>query len=209
MKMTRITAILSLCLVGSLRADSLAEVHAKVDALMKAEHGEEAAALLEKALKEHPDDVPTATKLGLIYTTVLKHPEKGAPLLEKGAKMGDRKSLRGLAVAQIYLQDYAGMLAYKKQYIDNYEKLNESRVVCFQIAGMEKDGSLFNELLRRTPEADLGKDVGLSVMIARAAKELVENDQVDAARAGKAKIAPESKPEDEGKPQPDAEPAPR
>lgn len=151
-KMIRITAILSLCLVGSLKADPLAEVHAKVDTLMKAERGEEAAGLLEKALKESPDDVETLRKLGSIYAIVLKQPEKGAPLLEKAVKLGDKKSLRALAIAQILLKDEKGMLAYKKQYIDNFESLSGSRVVCFYIAGLERDGSLFNELLRRTPE---------------------------------------------------------
>jgi hypothetical protein len=156
--------------------DRMKAVHEKVDALMKEQRAEEAADLLEKSLKDHPDDREALRKLGGIYTIVLKKPEKGAPLLEKGFQLGDTKCLNALAIAQIAMKDQKGMIAYKKAYMDNYEDLSGSRVVCFFIAGMENDGGLFNELLRRTPEEDIERNQSLSLMIARTAKALVENN---------------------------------
>lgn len=183
MKMIRTIAVLSLCFgclvaanppVDSGRAK---DVHDKVDALMKEQRADEAADLLEKALKDHPDDSQALRKLGGIYTLILKQPEKGAPLLEKGFKLGDTKCLKALALAQISMKDEKGMIAYKKAYVENYESLSGSRVVCFFIAGLENDGGLFNELLRKTPEEDIERDKGLSLMIARTAKALVENNR--------------------------------
>ena len=183
MKMIRIIAVLSLYLGGFVVANPpvdagvAKDVHDKVDALMKEQRADEAADLLEKTLKDHPEDSEALRKLGGIYTIILQQPEKGAPLLERGFKLGDKKCLKALALAQILLNDGKGMLAYKKHYIDNYENLSGSRVVCFSIAGMEMDGELFNDLLRKTPEEDIEKDKGLSLMIARTAKALVKNNE--------------------------------
>ncbi|MEK7951810.1 tetratricopeptide repeat protein [Luteolibacter sp. Y139] len=190
---------MSLLFAGVLCADPAAEVpaaegvHAKVDALMKAQRADEAVVLLEAALKDHPDDVEALRKLGSIYAMVLRQPEKGALLLEKGAKTGDKKSLQALALTQLSMQDDKGMLAYKKLYVDNYENLGGARVVCFYIAGQERDGGLFNQLLLKTPWDDIEKDKNLSMMIAKTAKRLVENDRVEGADA------PEGKADGEGK----------
>jgi tetratricopeptide (TPR) repeat protein len=182
MKMIRIIAVLSLALGGLVAANppvdagAAKDLHDKVDALMEAQRGEEAADLLQKALEDNPDDSAALRKLGGIYTLILKQPEKGAPLLERGFKLGDTNCLKALAIAQITMKDAKGILAYKKHYIDNFENLSGSKVVCFYIAGMERDGGLFNELLRKTKEEEIERDKGLCLMIARTAKALVEDN---------------------------------
>lgn len=184
MKVIGSITLLSLSLASLLAAEpesdvvAAARLHEKVDALMKAQQAEEARDLLQEALEQNPEDTDALRKLGSIFTIILKQPEKGAPLLEKGYKLGgDKRCLQALALAQLAMKDFAGIRAYKKDYVANFEKLSGARVVGFYIAGMEKDGTLFNDLLRRTPDEDIEKDQGLSLMIARTAKALLENDK--------------------------------
>jgi len=183
MKVIRAIAVFSLFLGNLVNAEppsQAEEVIEKVDALMKEQRAGEAADLLEKALKDNPDDSEILRKLGGIYSVVLKQPGKGAPLLEKAFKlsnMTDSKCLQFLALSQISMKDDKGILAYKKHYIDNFEQLSGARVVCFYIAGLERDGTLFNELLKKTPDEDIESDKSLTLMIARTAKVLVASGQ--------------------------------
>ena len=147
-------------------------LHQEADALMKQQEAKEAAALLEAAVKLDPDDTKALGKLGMIYTLMLNQPENAKRHLEHGWGLGDIKCLQALGIAIMSTNDHKLLKAYEKDFIDNFKNLSGSNVICFFIAAQNRDGRLFNRLLRDVTEDEIKDSESLARMIATAAKAL-------------------------------------
>lgn len=158
------------------KENRLAELHGQVDLLMKQRKAEEATPLLETALELDPDDTKALARLGLIYTLILGQPEKAKPLLEKGSEMDDIKSLRALAIAYMATNDHKGITKFEKKFLSNFDDLSGSKLICFFIAGVNRDKPLFDKLLKRTTKEEISRDASLARVVATAAKILTEVD---------------------------------
>ena len=158
------------------KEDRLAELHGQVDLLMKQRKAEEAAPLLETALELDPNDTKALGRLGMIYTLMLGQPEKAKPLLEKGSEMDDIKCLQALAIAYIATNDHEGITKFQKKFLSNFDDLSGSKLICFFIAGLNRDKDLFDKLLKRVTEEEISKDASLARVIATTAKKLAEID---------------------------------
>ena len=154
-----------------------AEIHRQVDQLMKQRKANEAAPLLEKALKLNPKDTKALGRLGMIYTLMLNQPEKAKAFSRRGWKLGDMKCLQSLAISYIATNDHDGIKNHEKDFLNNFEKLSGSKIVCFFIAGQNQDEKLFKALLRRTTEEEIARDKTIVKWIARTAKLLAENNK--------------------------------
>jgi hypothetical protein len=151
------------------------EIHKQVDQLMKQRKADEPAPLLEKALEVNPKDTKALGRLGMIYILMLNQPEKAKAFSLRGWKLGDVKCLQSLAISYIATNDHAGIKNHEEDFLNNFEKLSGSKIICFFIAGKSQDEKLFKALLRRTTDEEIERDKTMAKWIARTAKLLAKN----------------------------------
>jgi tetratricopeptide (TPR) repeat protein len=172
-----LTFVLATSLTGeeaTPKNDNSVEIHKQVDLLMNQRKAEEAVPLLERALELNPDDTKALGSLGMIYTLMMGQPEKAKPLLEKGWQLDDMKCLQALAIAYIATNDHDGIKRHEEDFLNNFEKLNGSKIVCFFIAGQNLDEELFADLLKKVSNKEIRESESVSRMIAQTAKVLAE-----------------------------------